>query len=466
MMPPQQENCLQGDDSILMMNCGLGVSDEESLSFLSNPIETSCCQQHSPRSISCTSIFEASLHDEDMHHFAITDVDGNVEVGIASRLAARLEGCETFGSDAGVADDDHKEEPDDLYNTPNRPKRRSLSHQSPITTTFPSHIPFPSPGELQGEAANTPPPSSEPCTPSSTSSSFYDEGEYRFRAQNLMDCLHKNQMNIGAEQKLMHAAASVGIDSVLNAMRLHQGNDRVQRYGCGALQKLASQNETNRILIVGAGGVVDILAAMNRHADKARIQECGCLGLSTLSKAPHGIAWIVRYEGVETILNALRNHVNNSAVQKQGCLALLCLAGDNAGCNSRIATLGGVQVLMKAISLHLGHTDILKYASAALWSLAYRNPHNLDVIEAQVEGGLDAVLDALSIYQDHNLAHQVTRDDHCLHVVQVHRQKQSFDHYDRLLNVSSPCSVRNHSQGVDAILSVFVRPLQNNYSYY
>ncbi|CAB9521143.1 armadillo repeat containing 6 [Seminavis robusta] len=425
------QSCLpQADEDaseILLMSCGLAHQQDDELNL---NISSSCCQQ-SPRSIS--GIIETldtphheDLHHEELHHFA-EDGNGNVEVEITSNLAARMDSCDSFGSDIGL-------QANDPFTTPKR--RRSLSH---TTTNFPSHIPFPSPKMdcstincCQDE--NTKPAPASPCSPTSVQQ---NAGVQRQRTQKVMDSLEK--MNLGAEQKLMRAAASVGIDSLLNAMRLHQDKDRVQRYGCASLQKLASQNGTNRAMIVDAGGVEDILTAMNRHQDKSSIQECGCMALSALLKAPDGSAAIVQFKGTEVILNAMRGHPTHAGVQKHGCLALLCLARASGDCNSYIANLGGVKDLMKALSLHRGDTGIMEYASAALSSLAYRNPKNKETIERQIDGGMSAVLEALSNYRDDGVCQQY--DDLSLQSLQSIKRNRS-------------------SHGVDAILSVFVRPLQ------
>ena len=94
---------------------------------------------------------------------------------------------------------------------------------------------------------------------------------------------------------------------------------------------------------------------------------------------------------------------------------------------------------MKALSAHREDMGIMEYASAALWSLAYRNSGNTETIERQVEGGMSAVLEALSNYRDDDL----DVGDLSLQSLQSITRNRS-----------------SHKQGVDAILSVFVRPLQ------
>lgn len=366
--------------------------------------------QDSPKSIS---LMDGEEEDDDIHRFEAT-TSGCIEVEIAPHLAARFD----------EYDYDHGYESDPEPAT----RRRSLTQ----TATFPSHLPFPA---LESPRDKKKKLSSTPIQPKPNTD----------RSQWIMESLQK--MDVGAEQRRMNSAASVGIDSILSGMRRHRDNDRVQRYGCGALQKLASQSETNRALISNAGGVLDILTAMERHRDRASIQECGCLALSSLSKAANGNAFIAQHNGIETILCAMRAHLAHEAVQKNACLVLLGLACSSANHNTTIARLGGIEDIMAAMSCHRGNSAIREYGSAALWSLAYMNSQNGAAIEKA--GGLEAIFEALNS-TDKEQPPAMSQEDQCMLV--INKQKMGETEAEE--------TSQKGRQGVDAILSVFVRPLQ------
>jgi len=275
-----------------------------------------------------------------------------------------------------------------------------------------------------------------------------DPADVEARAHQLMECLRRmDDESNEAERRAAAAAASAGIESALAAMKRHKAKSRVQRYGCGVLYQLACQNETNKHLIMESGGVEAILTAMQCHLTNAGVQDCGCLALDTLCKATEGGGLIVRSLGIETILAGMRGHIENAAVQKSGCLVLLGIASSHPDHNAGLAKAGGITVVMEAITRHPGDPGIREFGGAVLWSLTYMNSKNAAAINEV--GGIDAVFEVMG-YMKGKETLPSSREDQCLELFrQRGRERES---------VLEARPVKR--DGVAAILSVFVRPLQ------
>ena len=72
-----------------------------------------------------------------------------------------------------------------------------------------------------------------------------------------------------------------GIDAILSAMKKHPENANIQKYGCGALQNLAV-NDNNQLKISNAGRKVAIESAMQYHSANAGVIEQAKRALSIL----------------------------------------------------------------------------------------------------------------------------------------------------------------------------------------
>ena len=71
-------------------------------------------------------------------------------------------------------------------------------------------------------------------------------------------------------------------EDVLEEMRAHRSDARVQERRCGALANVAL-NADNQVKITAAGGIKDVLEAMRVHRSHAGVQEQGCTALWSLA---------------------------------------------------------------------------------------------------------------------------------------------------------------------------------------
>ena len=73
------------------------------------------------------------------------------------------------------------------------------------------------------------------------------------------------------------------MDVIVTAMKQHASVADVQQHGCGALNNLAL-NEESQVTIARQGGVDVIFTAMKQHASVADVQEYGCAALGILAQ--------------------------------------------------------------------------------------------------------------------------------------------------------------------------------------
>ena len=107
---------------------------------------------------------------------------------------------------------------------------------------------------------------------------------------------------------------SAPIDLILSAMKDHSSNANIQHYGCGALQKLAG-NDNNKVVIADEGGIARIVSAMRTHPNNANVQEYGCAALRCLAENNEkNRVMIVKAGGKVTIACALQHNKSNVCV--------------------------------------------------------------------------------------------------------------------------------------------------------
>lgn len=364
------------------------------------------------------------------HHFGIS-LNGSVEVEMSPQLV--IETDESTCTSFNEGEESEVIQHDSLVDVVSIPCLSPPQHRkSHSLTSFPSHLPFPQLGEEDTVEASK-----------EKASLKEDNGPARRAHQVLqeLETLHADT----DEQIFLAEAASVAIGAILASMRLHTANVRVQRYGCGALQQLAYQSDTNKALILEADATADIISAMRLHHKSACIQESGCLVLTSL--VARGSALITEQDGIQAIIEGMRLHGEHGVVQRHGCHALLCLACSNTDLNSQIANLGAIETIIAAVSNHPEDCEVRAHGSAALWSLAYMNTKNTAAIEKA--GGMGVLSEILKFCDSEPLCK--SNEDRCMQLV----TKQEANG-----NVSGKDSGLTKRGGIDDIISVFVRPLQ------
>lgn len=90
----------------------------------------------------------------------------------------------------------------------------------------------------------------------------------------------ENKVTIAREENMMPIAREGGVGALMTAMKQHVESADVQEFGCGALLKLAC-NDENKVTIARAGGVVVVTAVMQKLAHDSMAHD---LPMKLLSK--------------------------------------------------------------------------------------------------------------------------------------------------------------------------------------
>ena len=72
------------------------------------------------------------------------------------------------------------------------------------------------------------------------------------------------------------AGRSGAIEALVDAMRRHGGNEKVQEDGCFALRSMCRYGDENGRLAGRCGAIEAVVHAMKRHGGNEKLQEKGC----------------------------------------------------------------------------------------------------------------------------------------------------------------------------------------------
>ncbi len=99
------------------------------------------------------------------------------------------------------------------------------------------------------------------------------------------------------------AGRSGAIQAVVDAMKHHGENEKVQEYGCGALHNMCSGNDENRRLAGRHGAIQAVVDAMKDHGENENVQRSGCAALMSMTR--HGGNENVRKKGYGNFVASL-----------------------------------------------------------------------------------------------------------------------------------------------------------------
>mmetsp|Transcript_13549 Transcript_13549/g.22300 ORF Transcript_13549/g.22300 Transcript_13549/m.22300 type:complete len:1133 (+) Transcript_13549:101-3499(+) len=154
-----------------------------------------------------------------------------------------------------------------------------------------------------------------------------------------------------------------GIHALVAALQQHAVDKKVQRYGCGALAKLSSNN-LYTLALQEAGGTGVVAAALQRFPTDVELQRNGCL-----------VLWHVRDEvvGLKAVLSSMQQHADDEEVQRYGCGALATMASSDEN-SSAIQQAGGQAMIVAAMRKSSGaDVQLQRNGCLALLNLALEN---------------------------------------------------------------------------------------------
>ena len=158
-----------------------------------------------------------------------------------------------------------------------------------------------------------------------------------------------------------------------------------------------------------AGGIKAVVKAINAHIDSPSVCEAGCGALWNMINGNgkntdkesecKALQWNGTAEnqikagaagGIEAVVKAIKTHINNSSICKLGCGALCNMIKSGKPMNKtqmfqwkligygqmRAGTAGGIEVVVKAISIHIGNADVCFHGCGVLRNTAVNNSKN------------------------------------------------------------------------------------------
>ncbi|GAB0492190.1 hypothetical protein MMPV_003450 [Pyropia vietnamensis] len=140
---------------------------------------------------------------------------------------------------------------------------------------------------------------------------------------------------------------------VLDVMRTHEEDGRVQAYGCHLLASLAFGCSKSRETIGSAGGFGVIVSALSAAGAEPATKVIACTAVRNL-------AWmnatnhrrLAVLHGVEAVLAALADHPDNQAMNEQALGALGNISYHDARLQERILSNAGVSACIKSLTAY------------------------------------------------------------------------------------------------------------------
>jgi hypothetical protein len=195
------------------------------------------------------------------------------------------------------------------------------------------------------------------------------------------------------KMKAIHAGA---IEAILQALRAHADEARVQEYGCRALGNISEGHiaaisaRSSRLVCDGMKAAV---AALNAHYADANVMRHACGVLHHLMTGPGALRVEAGKIGAVTaVAAALRAHPADAFVQQHGCNALACLCVETSANVVQACGAGALQAVVAALRAHAANLKVQNHACDALACLVKAHPRLQAA--AGAAGAVEAAVDA------------------------------------------------------------------------
>ncbi|GAQ79629.1 hypothetical protein KFL_000340320 [Klebsormidium nitens] len=184
-----------------------------------------------------------------------------------------------------------------------------------------------------------------------------------------------------------------GVDAVLGALKVHQGQPETLAALCGALTSLAANDDICK-QVQEAGGLDSILAILRAVSGAPRTSEAqnvsvaaSALGLlQQLGKSDANKERVVELGGLDTIVNVLGRYHDSPAVLHQGLAALAALTLRNAKNADLAFRARAADCAVEALESQLESFEVQRQACQLIRNLAVRNVDNRGpILEKGVE---------------------------------------------------------------------------------
>jgi hypothetical protein len=180
---------------------------------------------------------------------------------------------------------------------------------------------------------------------------------------------------------------------VIDLMYEIENHESVQEKGCTILQRLASsENLQVNLSIAQTEGIDLLIMTLATYSTNEFIQGQACKALSHLSIDPESRMCITTLGGLQLLVNALEMHMDNLELAESVSLALLNLSSD--GDVEMLIESGVVETVVEAMKKYPTNSSLQQNGMGVLQNVSMKGSHAKSVIAAT--GGIDAVIAALS----------------------------------------------------------------------
>jgi hypothetical protein len=166
-------------------------------------------------------------------------------------------------------------------------------------------------------------------------------------------------------------------------MLAHVDDTRVQTKGIGALAKIARGRQTCEDAVFKADGPRVIVNSMRIHSADGKVQAAGLHALrefSSMTRLRGNIpgagpedAWQAVLLGVGApvaIVESMRGHTRSARIQEAGMIALKNIAAASSACKDAAVLAGAAGAVVVGIQAHAGAAKVRKSGEAALNAIA------------------------------------------------------------------------------------------------
>jgi len=215
----------------------------------------------------------------------------------------------------------------------------------------------------------------------------------------LADGVGKTVEAAATSAKVEDVSHAEGIDPIaiaVGVMKQYKASANIQTQGCRFLLRL-SEIQLQQPKLTAAGGVGATITAMTNHEANVEVQEQGCIVLHNLgSSNASSKTKIASLRGIQAIVKAMDEHLECESLQLHAIWALQVLIPNRTN-QDIMAASGGIEQLLKGLNKFPMSPAIQDRGCRALGNLAYSHAENQKKI--MDEQGFGAVLDAMATHQ-------------------------------------------------------------------
>lgn len=267
-----------------------------------------------------------------------------------------------------------------------------------------------------------------------------------------------------------------GLAGILVAvMRKYPESPEIQVKACDVLTTLvapksnhsmSSSNRRSQIIVEREGADEAILfSSMILHEDNPKVQEAALNTMRYLCKdSVENQIKFWKLDAIEPILRSMERHPKAARVQETGAVVVSMLASNPKNMNAKnaISEIGGVPVILAAISMHLEDSGVIEACFQALYSLVLDCPYTM-LILLKTLGATKAILDTMQYHKQILAVQEIG----CAILVQL---TTLAEHTDLLLENGGSMGSPKHEDGekpsdiLESLIETILETIQNHSS--